>query len=217
MKKLYSTIMLLALMVAALGLTACNNGKVEPQQLGADSTSLALDSTAENCEVIYEDGDRRIYLVFESDHFSCYTRERNNPPKKIVFGHAYGNDGFPIMYSQRYGEIIYLVGDFIPNSNGWTIRFPIYKVDAKTFKVSFVDDGAAVNFGKEGFKVAQCRLTNPDADCTANEVWVMHDTYYDINGKKVREDKSEYSYDVMEKKYGDSLVNARIISKMAYE
>jgi len=121
------------------------------------------------------------------------------------------------MYSHIYGEIIYLVGDFTPNSNGWTIRFPIYKVDAKTFEVSFVDDGAAVNFGKEGFKIAQCRLTNPDADCTADEIWVMHNSYYDINGKKVREDKSEYSYDAMEKEYGDSLVNARKMSILAYE
>lgn len=209
----------LVLLVAVLGFTACKNGvqKVESQKIESNPNAVALDSTAENYEVIYDEEGRKIYLTTKSNLVSCYTQQGNTPPKKVIFGHEYGYDGFPIMYSHIYGEIIYLVGDFTPNSNGWTIRFPIYEVDAKTFEVSFVDDGAAVNFGKEGFKIAQCRLTNPDADCTADEIWVMHNSYYDINGKKVREDKSEYSYDAMEKEYGDSLVNARKMSILAYE
>ena len=75
--------------------------------------------------------------------------------------------------------------------------------------MSFVADGAAVNFDKDGFKIAKCRLTNPDAGCTAGEIWVMHDSYYNVYGKKIREDKSEYDYERMEKEYGESLVNAQ--------
>ena len=212
----YSKIIILA----ALGLTACKNvaQKVEPQQVESDSTAvIQSEHYADNGAVIYDEEGRRIYLVTESDLVSCYFQEGNDPPKKVIFGHEYGNDGFPIIYYHRFGGVIYLVGDFVPNSNGWTIRFPVYKVDAKTFDMSFIADGAAVNFGKDGFKIAQCRLTNPDADCTADEVWVMHNSYYDINGKKVRQDNSEYGYDAMEKEYGDSLVNARKMSIMDYE
>ena len=179
----------------------------------ADSLETTPDSV-ESPRIIYNEKGRKIYLAIdiESYHVQCYTQEGNKPPKKVIFGHIYGDDGFPIMYSHRYGNNIFLVGDFMPNSNGWTVKFPIYKINAETFKMSFVADGAAVHFDKDGFKVAQCRLTNPDADCTANEIWVMHDLYYDVNGKKVREDKSEYDYERMEKEYGDSLVNSQRMS-----
>ena len=202
MKRVIHTIVLFA----AFALTACKNGaqKDISQKDKSDSVTVIADGQV----VIYDEGGRLIYLSIESNQVSCYTQQGNDSPKKVIFGHIYGNDGFPIMYIHRYGDNVFLVGDFTPNSNGWTVRFPVYKIDAKTLNMSFVDDGAAVNFGKDGFKIAQCRLTNPDADCTANEVWVMHNSYYDTNGKKIREDKSEYDFGAMEKEYGDSLVNA---------
>lgn len=55
--------------------------------------------------------------------------------------------------------------------------------------------------------VADARLTNPDADCTANEIWVMHDVHFDVNGNKIREDKKEYDYKRMKQKYGEDFVN----------
>ena len=163
-------------------------------------------------KIIYDENGRLIYLSVVSDLVSCYTQKGDNQPQKLFFGHVYGEDGFPMMYSHRYGNNIFLVGDFVPNSNGWTVRFPIYRINAENFDMSFIAEGAAVHFEKDGFKVAQCRLTNPDADCTANEIWVMHNSYYDIYGKKKREDKSEYDFEAMKKEYGDSLVNERRIS-----
>lgn len=182
-----------------------------------DDVADSLETTpgsVESPRIIYNEKGRKIYLAIdtESYHVQCYTQVGNKPPKKVIFGHIYGEDGFPIMYSHRYGNNVFLVGDFMPNSNGWTVKFPIYKINAKNFKMSFVADGAAVHFDKDGFKIAKCRLTNPDADCTANEIWVMHDSYYNINGKKVREDKTEYDFEKMEKEYGDSLVNAQEMS-----
>lgn len=198
-------------------LSSCQS-KQATQAVGemTDSVSAGkIDSTPNSIEsrkIIYDENDRLIYLAVDSDLVSCYTQEGDNQPQKMFFGHVYGKDGFPVMYSHRYGNNIFLVGDFVPNSNGWTIRFPIYKINAENFDMFFIDDGAAVYFEKDGFKVAQCRLTNPDADCTANEIWVMHNSYYDTNGKKIREDKSEYVFEAMEKEYGDSLVNERRIS-----
>ena len=37
----------------------------------------------------------------------------------------------------------------------------------------------------------------------------MHDVHYDISGNKVGEDKEEYDYKEMERRYGDTLVNSR--------
>lgn len=217
MKKFFPTIIL----ILVIAFVACKNGSQKgiPQKDKSDSVTVItdgqyeeLDSTIEDKVVIYAEDGRLIFLAIDSNQVSCYTQQGNNSPKKVIFGHVYGNDGFPIMYSHIYGDNVFLVGDFIPNSNGWTVRFPVYKIDTKTLNMSFIDDGAAVNFGKNGFKIAQCRLTNPDADCTANEVWVMHNSYYNTDGKKIREEKSEYDFGAMEKEYGDSLVNARKMS-----
>ena len=157
---------------------------------------------------IYKNNGRTIYFETDGSMVCCYTQVGNKKPRKMILGHEYGEDSFCRMYSHRYGDNVFIVGDFLPNSNGWTVRFPIYKIHARTFKMTFVTDGAAVHFGKNGFKVAQCRLTNPDATCTADERWVMHDTYYNGAGKKIREDRHEYDFQKMEEEYGDTLVNA---------
>ena len=177
----------------------------------ADSMEVTPDSV-EPRKVINDEKGKKIFLAVKSDMLTCYTQTGDNPPKKLKLGIEDYYEGFPIMYSYRYGNNIFLVGDLVPNSNGWVSRFSIYIINVETLNISFVADGAAVHFGKDGFKVAQCRLTNPDADCTADEIWVMHDSYYDVNGKKVREDRSEYDYERMEKEYGDSLVNAQRMS-----
>ena len=162
---------------------------------------------------IYSRNGRTIYFETADYMVYCYAQVGNDPPRKMIFGHEYGEDSFPVMYSHIYGDNVFVVGDFMPNSNGWTVRFPIYRINAKTFKMKFMTDGAAVHFGKDGFKVAHCRLTNPDANCTADERWMMHDTYYNSAGKKIREDRHEYDYLKMEEKYGDTLVNARKMRK----
>lgn len=196
---------------------------VQKAQLLAEADSVVVDTVvvdsvaAEDiadteCEsykkTIYSRNGRTIYFETADYMVYCYAQVGNNPPRKMIFGHEYGEDSFPVMYSHIYGDNVFVVGDFMPNSNGWTVRFPIYRINARTFKMKFITDGAAVHFGKDGFKVAHCRLTNPDADCTADERWVMHDTYYNSAGKKIREDKREYDYMKMEEKYGDTLVNA---------
>lgn len=180
---------------------------LHPQQCDEANTDSSIYKQDPSRIIVYEEKGRLIYLSRDSDLVRCYTEENDGPPRKVLFRNEYYNDGFPTIYSNRYGEDIFIVGDIMPNSNGWTIRYPIYHIDAKTFKMRFVDEGAAVHFDKDGFKIAKCRLVNPDATCTAEEIWMMHDLYYDCHGIKKREDGSEYDWNKMEKIYGDTLVN----------
>ena len=73
--------------------------------------------------------------------------------------------------------------------------------------MKYVYAGAAIRFTQKGIVIADARLTNEDAECTADEIWVMHDVHFDVNGNKIREDKKEYDYEEMEWRYGNELVN----------
>ena len=198
--------------LVAAGSVAVNSVAMDTLVAGDPVVATESSDFEPDCEklhrTIYKKNGRTIYFETEDCMVCCYTQVGNKKPRKVIFGHYYGEDSFPRMYSRTYGENVFVVGDFLPNSNGWTVRFPIYRINARTFKMAFVEEAAAVHFGKDGFRIAQCRLTNPGADCTADERWVMHDTYYNGKGKKIREDKREYDYQRMEEEYGDTLVNA---------
>lgn len=112
-----------------------------------------------------------------------------------------------LLYHYRYGDIVFIVHDNQPNSNGWVTRFEVIYINDNTDESFSVDECAAVHFDTDGFKVAKCRLTNPDAKCTADEIWLMHNCYYNTEGKKVREDTEEYDYAHMEEEYGEELIN----------
>ena len=129
-------------------------------------------------------------------------------------------DGFPYhaayesscsesgMRIYQKGEHVYMIDDTMPNSNGWIVRFQLYRVDTLTDDKSHLGDFAAIHFEENGFKAATARLVNPDAQCTADEEWVLHDEYYSYDGTLLRKDSREYHYYGMKKIYGDSLVNA---------
>lgn len=79
MKKLYSMIMMLAMMVAALGLTACGGDDEEDDAGGTSSSSLVgtwdvVQSVwyKEGQEPMYEDGDGA-YWVFTANKVIVYT------------------------------------------------------------------------------------------------------------------------------------------------
>ena len=158
---------------------------------------------------LYAENGRKIYLAFDEGEVSCYTQIGDNKPQRIdLRGYEYlGNGypikyGYPIMYSHRYGNNIFLVGDIVPepNSNEWICRFYISKINAENFDFTYIGDGAAVHFEKDGFKVASSYFSLS-----------VHDSHYDINGEKVREDIDEYQFKDMVYYYGESLVNAQKI------
>ena len=103
---------------------------------------------------------------------------------------------------------VYVIGDIVPNSDGWTVRYQLYKVDTQTLETRHIGDFAAIHFEDNGFKAATTRLTNPDATCTADEVFAIQDNYYNYDGTFIRKSENEYTYNDMLIGYSDSLVNA---------
>lgn len=76
--------------------------------------------------------------------------------------------------------------------------------------MKLINVGAAIRFTPQEIVMAEARLTNEDeAECTADEIWVMHDVHYDISGHRTREEKKEYNYAEMEHRYGEELVNSK--------
>ena len=128
--------------------------------------------------------------------------------QRITFNDEYLDDGAMAMMLNPNGRYAYVVGDIVPNSNGWTVRFHLYRLDTQTHETKHIGNFAAIHFENDGFKAATTRLTNPDATCTADEVFAIHDVYFNYDGQQIRESKNEYRYDEMERIYSDSLVNA---------
>ena len=160
---------------------------------------------------LYAENGRKIYLAADGGEVSCYTQEGNNQPKQIIFGFSYLGEGYEIdyqiMYSQRYDNNIFLVGDNVPNPSGneWRTRFTLYQINTVNFSMHCIGDFAAIHFEKDGFKVA-----NYDFTSSWYAAFNTYDSYYDVNGKMVREEKyDEYNFKNLVCYYGESLVNAQ--------
>lgn len=107
MKKLYSTIMMLAMMVAALGLTACGGDDEEDDAGGTSSSSLV--GTWDIVQSVYylegqepiinDDGNNGAYYVFTAN--------------KLIY-HETGDpyDGKSLDYTYKGNKLD--VGDFLP-------------------------------------------------------------------------------------------------------
>lgn len=180
-----------------------------PCEFSLEDIKKAIKAYVEHSQwTLYAENGRKMFLAADDLYVSCYTQEGNNKPQQMIFGFAYLDEGyeldFRIMYSYRYGNNIYLVGDTEPkpDSDEWMYRFSIFKINAETFYWEHIADGAAVHFEKDGFKFAQCeRHWNK---------WFIHDFHYDVNGKVLREDDdNEYQLEDMAHYYGESLVNAQ--------
>ena len=128
--------------------------------------------------------------------------------QKLFFNDELLDDKCEAMLLYKIGRYAYVMGDLIPNSTGWTVRYSLHRVDTQTLETKHIGRFAAIHFDKNGFKAATTRLTNPDANCCADMVFAIRDNYYDSEGKLVRKGKNEYYVDDLEKEYSDTLVNA---------
>ena len=52
--------------------------------------------------------------------------------------------------------------------------------------MKYVYAGAAIRFTPKEIIIAGARLTNEDAKCTADEVWVMHDVHFDVCSERFK-------------------------------
>ena len=197
-------------LLCALFLVACKeqNNKVAEQQAPINPTPniVAEDSITELPRIvqktIYEDKNHRIYLEKAGGEVYCYADSQ-----RVVFHDDYMDLGAMAMFFHRpaNSRYVYIVGDIVPNSDGWTVRFHLYRMDKHTFAVKHIGNFAGIRFESNGFKAATTKLLNPDAECTADERFAVRDNYYNYDGVLLR--KGEY-YDDMEKEYGEELINA---------
>lgn len=145
----------------------------------------------------------KIYLEKDSGLVYCYADSQ-----RVVFNNDYMDGGAMAMMVYHIDSCVYVIGDLVPNSDGWTVRYQLYKVDCQTLEAKHIGDFAAIHFEDNGFKAATTRLTNPDATCTADEVFAIQDNYYNYDGTFIRKSENEYTYNDMLIGYSDSLVNA---------
>ena len=145
----------------------------------------------------------KIYLQKDSGLVYCYADSQ-----RVVFNNDYMDGGALAMMLYPKDSSVYVIGDIVPNSDGWTVRYQLYKVDTQTLETRHIGDFAAIHFEDNGFKAATTRLTNPDAKCTADEMFAIQDNYYNYDGTLIRKSENEYTYNDMLIGYSDSLVNA---------
>lgn len=104
MKKLYSTIMLLAMMVAALSLSACGGDDDENDGGGGSSASSTF-------TIIYDDGGEQVFthdsdIAIKSLGAEFGNLKRGDSPRGSYFGMEIGIKGgfFIIFPRQKYGD-----------------------------------------------------------------------------------------------------------------
>ena len=171
------------------------------------ATAVGIEDTISRQLTIFKRNDTELIIERDTSWYSYCYAVKDGVKRKLVFGQEYLDEGAAELTYYAYDRYLYIVGDIKPNSNGWTCRYSLYRIDKGDFSLKFIYAGAAIHFSPHEIIVADARLTNPDADCTADEVWVMHDVHFDVNGNKIREDKKEYDYKRMEQKYGEDFVN----------
>lgn len=183
-------------------------GAVQVQQENGSEVIEEDEDTFRESKRIFQASDRELYLERDSSAYYCYS-VKNGVRERIRFGNDYLDDGaFRLTYYQ-YRKYIYIVGDIMPNSNGWVSRFFLYRINTDDLSMKLIDAGAAIRFTPQEIVMAEARLTNEDeAECTAAEIWVMHDVHYDTNGNMTLEEKKEYDCRELEYRYGEDLVNS---------
>lgn len=106
MKKLYSTIMMFAMMVGALSLTAC--GGSDDDEIGGDGGGSSTSSTF---TIIYDDGGEQVFthdsdIAIQSLGAEFGNLERHDSPRGSYFDMIIGTKGnfYIIFPRQKYGE-----------------------------------------------------------------------------------------------------------------
>ena len=172
--------------------------KFTENRINLENDSSSVDSLPEQYKMKHE-----FYLVKDSGFVYCYADSQ-----RIVLGDDDFDDDPVAMLLHQQDKYAYIIGDIVPKSDGWTVRFHLYRVDTKTLKTKHIGNFAAIHFEDNGFRAATTRQINPDATCTAEEVFLMRDNFYNYDGILIRKGDKEYDYNDMIAQYSDSLVNA---------
>ena len=202
-------------LITVLAITFASYGKKY------SSESISNDSSVSHWDSIYtyrctNNLSRVFYDVHGSGNHFLYALDNNDYKDAhlvdLVY-HRYDStnflkDGNPCTLSylpSPDGRYLYIVTRIFANSNGWTTEYQLFMVDCEILEARFICDCAAIAATNTGFVVAQARLTNRETStCTAEEIWVMHDVYFDWKGKLNRISSEEYDNEAMDEKYQSS-------------
>ena len=187
-------------MMVLAGITMMMAGCSGKRTTANDVKEVVVDSTTSANKIAVA---HQIYAQRDSDGIYCYADGVKMDLPDWEGGLA--------MATRELGNYVYVVGDRCPGGNGFTIRFALYQVHRYSLTIREMGAYPAIRFDENGYKVAIPRVKNPEADW-ADQVIVMHDEYHDTEGRLIRQDKREYSYEEMEKKFGNDLLNVRGIS-----
>ena len=143
--------------------------------------------------------DRGVYvfLAYESAKDKCH---------RLDFYDAYVNEGVPDIkgFPSPDGKYVYVIGNIMANSTGWTNNFIVYQVNTSTFKVEYLNAVAAWKLEDSGFTVAsQTRCTTPKATSSAEMDFAFEDITYGFDGK-VKHRSKEYPSKEIKNRYKDS-------------
>ena len=131
---------------------------------------------------------------------SC--KQGNDVPQNSVAHKIYLEKDNGLVYCYADSQRVVFNNDYM---DGGAMAMMLYHIDSCVYVIG---DFAAIHFEDDGFMAATTRLTNPDAKCTADEVFAIRDNFYSHDGTLIRKGEDEYSYDDMIAQYSDSLVNA---------
>lgn len=197
-----------------------SNTEANEQDYGSENLECSVNVLDDDSLAIFyryklDDGQERIFYQERIEGlFQLYSKIYHNtePPIRVTTeydrfhdGQDFFSDGAPSSYLYTISpdkKSVYVVANSWANSNGWTTNYQLFRIDCITLESELLVECAAIRATKDGFTVAQARLTNEaEAKCTADEIWVMHDENINWEGKVVSKSSNEYDYDEMEKKY----------------
>lgn len=162
-----------------------------------------------NCSVFKKDigkGGILDFQIVDGENgyvFKVYESLKNRYYDVDFNADDYLNGGIPGMhgFASPNGKYVYVVGDILANSTGWTCTHIIYQVNTRTLKAKLINAVAAWRLEKNGFTVASItRCTTPDAECSAGMDFAFEDITYGFDGK-IKHKSKEYPSNEIGKRY----------------
>ena len=209
------------LIAANLSCTNKPSSQKEPQPVEADSVTADFVVEVKNIEEDIDEEDRYLsvykkplgngqyrdfFITYQENgyRFKVYDSSKNKYFDIDFNADGYMNDGIPGIsgFASPDGRYVYVVGDILANSTGWTSTLVIYQVNTKTLKAKLINSVAAWRLEKDGFTVASwTRCTTPEAEYSYQMDFAFEDITYGFDGK-VKHRSKEYPSEEIETRYG---------------
>lgn len=171
----------------------------EIAKIDYDTTILYRYVSDSIVRIFYDLYDGYLYRVIE---VITYLRDNDDKGSSLQFSEEFKGAKKRYYVDSVTGNF-YAVCIYHSNGHDWPWSYSVMKYNLQTGNLS--DEfglGAAIRLDKNGFTVAEARLTNEaTATCTADEIWLMHDVKLDWNKDTISVSSKEYDYQTMVKRF----------------